>query len=105
MPVIHQPRVAWDAARVLVGAVADDAVLDRLGTGLGELLGPGYEQSLRETRDRLRWNTDGDRLLVEAGLWRVRLEDALRTRPEVAEPIRQLTEACARLLRDRQLAG
>ncbi|MEV4542230.1 hypothetical protein ACGFJ5_18705 [Micromonospora echinaurantiaca] len=105
MAVIHQPRVAWDAARVLVWAVTDDAVLDRLGAGLGDLLGPGYEQSLRDTRDRLRWNTDGDRLLVEAGLWRVRLEDALRTRPEAAEPIRQLTESCARLLRDRRVTG
>lgn len=105
MPVIHQPRVAWDAARVLVRAVTDDAVLDRLGAGLGELLGPGYQQSLRETRDRLSWNTDGDRLLVEAGLWRVRLEDALRTRPEAAEPIRQLAESCARLLHARQLTG
>jgi hypothetical protein len=40
----------------------------------------------------LVWN-DGDRYVtdVEAGKWRVRLEELLRTRPELADAVQELT--------------
>ncbi|PZF87147.1 hypothetical protein [Micromonospora deserti] len=105
MPVIHHPRVAWDTARVLVGAVPDDDLFDWLTAKLGDLLGPDCEQALRETRDRLWWTTDNDLFLVEAGRWRVRLEEALRSRPQTAEPLWQLSATATRLLRERRVAA
>lgn len=102
MQVIHHPRVAWDTARVFVGAAPDDELFGWLSNEVGELLGPGAEEALAETRDRLRWATTGDLALVEAGRWRVRLEDTLRARPEVAEPLRTLTTIASGLLRDRR---
>ena len=99
--VIHQPRVAWDAARAFVraaGAPGYDAfagrVLSRLGTDLyGELA---------DTRARLLSasveSSDDDRFTVdvEAGKWRVRMEDLLRTRPDLVPVVRELTEAAPR---------
>lgn len=99
--VVHQPRVAWDAARAFVraaGAPGYDAfaarVLSRLGTDLyGELA---------NTRQRLLSasveSSDDDRFAVdvEAGKWRVRVEDLLRTRPDLVPVVQQLTEAAPR---------
>jgi hypothetical protein len=95
--VIHQPRVAWDGARAFVRAAGGpryDAfagqVISRLGTEL-------YAQ-LADTRERIltAWaQTGGDRHITdtELGKWRVRLDDLLRTRPELTEAIRDLTAA------------
>ncbi|WP_432903880.1 hypothetical protein ACQP1S_05935 [Micromonospora matsumotoense] len=93
MQVLHQPRVAWDMARLIVSAVPDDRLFDWLCAESGALLGPDHARSLRDTQQRLRpWaRTTPDAAAVEAGRWRVRLEDLLRTRPEVAEPLRSLT--------------
>ena len=99
--VIHQPRVAWDAARAFVRVAAGpgyDAfagrVLSRLGTDLyGELA---------NTRQRLLSasveSSDDDRFTVdvEASKWRVRLEDLLRTRPDLVPAVQELTEAAYR---------
>ncbi len=94
-PVIHQPRVARDAARAFVRIVQTpyyegfaDQVLSRLG--------PDPYLQLQETRDRVRDNlyrTGGDRYVtdVEAGKWRARFEELLRTRPELAGPLIDLT--------------
>lgn len=72
--VIHQPRVAWDAA----------------------LLGPEFAAELNLTRVRL--GEDPFTANVEAGKWRVRLEDVLRARPDLAEPLHRLAaEARSRL--------
>ncbi|GAA3940414.1 hypothetical protein Aau02nite_59760 [Amorphoplanes auranticolor] len=91
--VIHQPRVAWEAARAFVRTAAGpgyDAyagwVLSRLGT---EVYG-----ELAATRRRLLeasvQSSDNDRFTadIEAGRWRVRLEDLLRNDPSLVTPLR-----------------
>ena len=93
--VIHQPRIAWDGARAFVRAAGSPHaqafaahVLDRLGSET-------YGQ-FADTRLRLRnalVETGGDRYAadVESGKWRVRLEDLLRSRPELTEAVLALT--------------
>jgi hypothetical protein len=100
-PVIHQPRVAWDGARAFVRAAGGpdfDAFAGRVLSRLGaELYG-----ELANTRRRLLTasvqSSDTDRFTadVEAGKWRVRLEDLLRNRPDLITAVRNLTEAAAR---------
>jgi hypothetical protein len=99
--VIHQPRVAWDAARAFVrmaGGPGYDAYAGRVLTQLGtEVYG-----ELANTRQRLLQasieSSDSDRFTVdiEASKWRVRFEDLLRTNPALVEPVRELTEVAAR---------
>ncbi|MEU8610688.1 hypothetical protein AB0C29_22135 [Actinoplanes sp. NPDC048791] len=99
--VIHQPRVAWEAARAFVRMAAGPSydayagrVLSRLGT---EMYG-----ELANTRQRLLeasvQSSDSDRFTadIEAGRWRVRLEDLLRSDPSLVTPLLELTEAAAR---------
>jgi hypothetical protein len=93
--VLHQPRVAWDAARAFVRIVQTpyyeqfaDLVLDRLG--------PDSYLQLRETYDRVLDNlhrTGGDRYVtdLEAGRWRVRLDELLRARPDLTGAVIELT--------------
>ncbi len=93
--VIHQPRIAWDGARAIVHAAGTQhsedfaaRVLSRLGS---EMYG-----HFADTRQRLLTalvETGGDRFAadVEAGKWRVRLEDLLRTHPELTGPLAELT--------------
>src|SRR6185295_10911087 len=93
--VTHQPRVAWDGARAFVRAAGSPhseqfaaRVLARLGSEV-------YGQ-FADTRQRLLTalvETGGDRYAsdVEAGKWRVRLEDLLRTRPDLTSTVRELT--------------
>ncbi|MEW2591224.1 hypothetical protein [Micromonospora aurantiaca] len=83
MQVIHQPRVAWDAARVIGGAIHDEQLFGWLRGELGALMGPAAAVALDESRDRVRWAGDA-RLPVETGVWRVRLEDSLRQHPDLA---------------------
>jgi hypothetical protein len=93
--VTHQPRVAWDGARAFVRAAGSPhsegfaaLVLSRLGA---ETYG-----HFADTRQRLLTalvETGGDQYAsdVEAGKWRVWLEDLLRTRPELTDTVRELT--------------
>ncbi|GAA3342835.1 hypothetical protein GCM10020358_39270 [Amorphoplanes nipponensis] len=97
--VIHQPRVAWDAARAFVrmaGGPGFDAYAGRVLARLG----PEMYGELAGTRRRLLAASveSGDRFAadVEAGRWRVRLEDLLRSDPSLIAPVRELTEAAAR---------
>lgn len=95
--VIHQPRVAWDAARAFVQAAGSPQsegfaarVLSRLGS---EMYG-----HFADTRQRLLTalvQTGGDRYAadIEAGKWRVRLEDLLRSRPDLTDSVIELTNA------------
>jgi hypothetical protein len=95
--VIHQPRVAWDGARAFVQAAGSPQseafaarVLSRLGS---EMYG-----HFADTRQRLLValvETGGDRFAadLEAGKWRVRLEDLIRTRPELTDSVMELTNA------------
>ena len=82
MQVLHQPRVAWDAARVIGGAIHDERLFTWLRGELGALMGPATAAALDETRDRVRGAGDG-RLPVETGVWRVRLKDSLRQQPDL----------------------
>ncbi|WMF04581.1 hypothetical protein [Micromonospora robiginosa] len=82
MQVIHQPRVAWDMARTIGGAFHDETLFGWLRGELDSLFGPAAGTALAESRDRVHRAGDA-RLPVETGLWRVRIEDALRQRPEL----------------------
>ncbi|MEV4197514.1 hypothetical protein [Micromonospora globbae] len=101
MRVLHQPRVAWNAARVFVGSVRDDDLYGWLSAEVGDLLGVSCQADLDQTRERLRGAVDPQSGLLEVGRWRVRLEDELRRRPALAEPLESLSEIAAGLLRRR----
>ena len=90
--VLHQPRIAFDAASVLVDvSTADESAFAWYGEHLAALLGPSLRRDLLTTRHELLHAKRDNTRNVEGGKWRVRLEDALRTRPEVAESLRELT--------------
>jgi hypothetical protein len=93
--VIHTPRVAWDGARAFVraaGSPSGERFADRVFTQLGsEMFG-----HFADTRRRLLTalvETGGDRHAsdVEAGKWRVRLDELLRGRPDLTETVLGLT--------------
>lgn len=95
MAVIHQPRVAWDGARAIVRA-AGSAHYEGFANRILQQLGSSLYGDFADTRQRLLTayvETGGDRYAsdVEAGKWRVRLEDLLRERPELAIVILNLT--------------
>jgi hypothetical protein len=94
-PVIHQPRVAWDGACAFVRA-AGSPCYPVFADYVRQWLGPDLAEDLTDTHDRLFDNlvrTGGDRHVgdVEAGKWRVRLEDLLRSRPETIGAVMELT--------------
>jgi len=91
--VLHQPRVAFDAARILVNVsgARDDDLYAWYGDQLAAVLGPSYLHELRATRKELRSSTRANTRNAEMGKWRVRLEDVLRTRAGVAESLQHLT--------------
>jgi hypothetical protein len=92
--IYHQPRVAWDFAQTVVAVtVADDDTYDWFSSRVGDLMGASYAGLLLETRTRLAQPGRDDARQVEAGLWRVRLEDLLRTRNELTEDLYILTRA------------
>jgi hypothetical protein len=93
--VIHQPRVAWDGARAIVRAAAGPRSEDFAARVLARLGSEAYG-AFADTRHRLLTalvQTGGDRQAgdIESGKWRVRLEDLLRTRPELIDAVRELT--------------
>jgi len=94
--VMHQPRVAWDAARAFVAAAGGgDDEYAWLAAHLQTLLGPAYRLALRNTRIQLlRWERP-DIAAVESGLWRVRLTDLLGTHPDLVEDVQLLARQTA----------
>ncbi|MFI7547950.1 hypothetical protein [Actinoplanes sp. NPDC049599] len=98
--VIHQPRVAWDAARAFVRMAAGPGYDAYAGRVLSHLGAEVYGE-LADTRQRLLQasvaSSDDDRFTidVEASKWRVRFEDLLRTDPALVAPVRELTEVAA----------
>jgi hypothetical protein len=98
--VLHQPRVAFDAARVLVDVsiARDEGLYEWYGDQLTAVLGPSYLHKLRTTRSELIRSERDDVRSAEAGKWRVRFEDELRTRTGVAESLQHLTLATSRRL-------
>ncbi|WP_155352182.1 hypothetical protein [Acrocarpospora macrocephala] len=94
MDVIHPQRVAWDTARVFVAATTADAYW-WLSEMVGNHLGVTYQLKLAETRLRLLTE---DASIAESGMWRVRLQDVIAERPELARVLIDLTrETAARL--------
>lgn len=92
--VLHQPRIAWDTATVLVTAAqADDAHFAWFSEELAAVLGPAWRRMLLDTRAHLTAARRPDVRSVEAGKWRFRLEDALRTRPEATEALQGLARS------------
>jgi hypothetical protein len=92
--VIHQPRVAWDGARAFVraaGSAHADSFAGRVLTGLGSEIYGDFADTRHRLLDELV-RTGGDRHVadVEAGKWRVRLEDLLRANPELIATVRVL---------------
>lgn len=92
--VLHQPRVAFDTARILVDiSGADDDLFAWYGDQLAVVLGSSFLRDLAATRDQLMSSQRDDIRSVETGRWRVRLEDELRTRPDVAPSLHELTSS------------
>jgi hypothetical protein len=77
--VTHRPRLAWDGARMVVAAI-ERGHHGWIGELLGERLGPEYRRHVEDAW--LRMTMEPDRALIEAGLWRARLDDLLAQRPE-----------------------
>ena len=84
--VIHQPRLAWDGAQSLVSCCLSGSDYPWLSERVRELLGPPADEALWQSRLRLVRPERDDARSLEVGAWRVRLEDALRSRPELTEP-------------------
>jgi hypothetical protein len=98
--VIHLPRVAWDGACAFVRAAGSPSY-PIFADYVRQWLGPDLADDLAETREKLfdnLYRTGGDRYTgdVEAGRWRVRLEDLLRSRPETTDAVRELTSMVPR---------
>jgi hypothetical protein len=93
--VIHQPRVVWDGARAFVHAAFQPS-FPPFAALVRDRLGPEIYTALVDTRDRLfaeSARTGGDRGVfdLEAGRWRVRLEELLHARPDLSGTLRELT--------------
>ena len=113
--VTHQPRVAWDAARAFVimaetpytampYPVMPHAVMLHYVDFADQVyrrLGPAVYEALEKTRGRLLENlerTGGDRTAadIERGAWRVRMEELLRSRPDLTDVVLELTSMVLR---------
>jgi hypothetical protein len=88
--VIHQPRVVWDAARAFVRAAAAPRHHE-FASEVHHLLGPELYDPLLQTHDALAGQLDRTPFDLEAGKWRVRLEEFLRAHPDRTDQVRQLT--------------
>ncbi|MGJ6964117.1 hypothetical protein ACSDR0_19590 [Streptosporangium sp. G11] len=94
MNVVHHPRVAWEGARAFVNAAGDNAYW-WLSDTVGRSLGVTHQTKLSETRLRLLRE---DAWLAETAAWRVRLEDMLHERPDLAPVVLQLVTETSRRL-------
>ncbi|BFU46284.1 hypothetical protein [Krasilnikovia sp. MM14-A1004] len=93
--VIHQPRVAWEGAQAFVRAAGGPEYSTFAGRVVSRL-GDDLYGELADTRERLLTaaaTSGGDRRAadIELGRWRVRLEDLLRTHPELAGAVQDLS--------------
>lgn len=93
--VIHQPRVAWDGARAFMRAARDPGY-ESFAHLIHGWLGPEARAAFLESHDRIeeaerRLPGDQRATDVEAGRWRVRLEDMLRERPNLIDDVLELT--------------
>jgi hypothetical protein len=92
--VIHQPRVAWDGARAFVAAAGSEG-FGPFADLVGKRLDITLYGELAATRERLLTAqidgiTDEHAAHAEVGVWRARLDDLLRRRPELLHTVRDL---------------
>jgi hypothetical protein len=93
--VIHQPRVAWDGARAFIRAAASEYYGD-FAAQVFERLGKAQYDEYERTREHVfaaLTESPNDRrtLDIEAGKWRVRLEEMLREHPDLVPEVLTLT--------------
>ncbi len=95
--VIHQPRVAWDAAQMMISCCMTGH-FGWMCDHIGDLFGPEYANALWQTLMRLQHSERDNIRQVELGLWRVRFEDAMLANPPLAAQLHTLVlEAKARI--------
>jgi hypothetical protein len=92
MATTHVPRLAWDGARLLVQSAQSEATFRWMADRVFPILPRELFDSYLETRNRLVWRRRDDVESVEAGVWRVRLEDLLIRDPERALPLGTLID-------------
>ncbi|MFI1988284.1 hypothetical protein [Actinoplanes sp. NPDC020271] len=95
MTVQHLPRVVWDGARAFVRAARGPDFFDFVWAAR-ELLGKDTYTELIATRERLteadvRAGGDPSAIDMEAGRWRVRLDELLHARPDLTSAVVDLT--------------
>jgi hypothetical protein len=94
--VIHQPRVAWDAAQMMISSCMSGQ-FGWMCDQIQELFGPEFANALWQTLMNLQHSDRLDIREVELGLWRVRFEDAMLYDPPLAARLQALVlEAKAR---------
>jgi hypothetical protein len=96
--VIHQPRVAWDGARAFVRA-AGGPHAERFALLVLGRLGEASHAQFVDSRNRLLKAIGGDRYTtdLEAGKWRVRLDDLMQNRPDLIPAVLDLTNEAREL--------
>jgi hypothetical protein len=97
--MVSQPRLCWEGARVFARA-AGSVWSGWLADQLGRTFGPAYRQAVVDSHVRLQRMERPDALMVEIGMWRVRLEDLVHAVPEAEVALQGLIDdATARLAR------
>jgi hypothetical protein len=98
-PVVHRPRVAWDGALAFVRACEDVTVFAWFKAEVWQLLGAAFYTMVSTSHVRLMTAEDERTHQMEAGIWRVRLNELLATRPDLTAPlltlIGEVHERCA----------
>ena len=87
--VIHQPRVAWDAAQQMISSCMSGQ-FGWMCDHIQELFGSEYANALWQTLMNLQHSERLDIREVELGLWRVRFEDAMLDDPPLAARLHAL---------------
>jgi hypothetical protein len=93
--VVNQPRIAWDCARAFVRA-AESPGYDAFAAAVHARLGPTCYGELATTRyrlltEQLAATIDGPLGEAEVGIWRVRLDDLMRARPDLVGAVQELS--------------
>jgi hypothetical protein len=92
--IVHQPRVAWDFAQLVVDiSTAPIQVRDWFAGELAARLGAQAREEFALTGARVGRDERIDIRPIEIGRWRARLEDALRTTNGLAEDLSLLRQA------------
>src|SRR5689334_20622368 len=99
MPTPHVQRIAWDGARVIVRACADRDWVIWFANWINAQAGPPFGQLVMECHDRLTVAYGYEAAALEAGMWRVRLQDLMLERPDLVEPLARIVRDATEQLR------